>query len=81
MTGLFIFRKTLISGDNYFWHAYLYGKYSRQCCPRYLRPENFEALKAAAGRVTVKTKLLHEAPQSMNKSFIPSPHTQTGAII
>ena len=56
-----VFRKTLISGDNYFWYAYLYGKYSRQCCPRYLRPENFEALKAAAGRVTVKTKLLHEA--------------------
>ena len=56
-----VFRNTHIAGDNYFWYAYLFGKYSRQCCPRYLHPENFEALKQAAGRVTIKTKLLHEA--------------------
>jgi S-adenosylmethionine:diacylglycerol 3-amino-3-carboxypropyl transferase/SAM-dependent methyltransferase len=56
-----VFRKTHIAKDNYFYFGYLYGKYSRTCCPRYLRPEYFEQLKAAAGRVTVKTKLLHEA--------------------
>ena len=56
-----IFWKTHIAQDNYFYYAYLFGRYSRQCCPRYLRPENFEALKAAASRVTVKTALLHEA--------------------
>merc|ERR1719238_1317555 len=56
-----VFRNTHIAGDNYFYYAYLYGKYSRQCCPRYLRPENFAALKEAATRVTVHTTLLHEA--------------------
>jgi len=56
-----IFHMTHIASDNYFYYGYLYGKYSRTCCPRYLMPENFEALKAAATRVTVKTKFLHEA--------------------
>lgn len=31
--------------DNYFWRAYLEGGYTRQCCPAYLQPENFEKLK------------------------------------
>ena len=56
-----VFRKTHLAGDNYFYYGYLYGKYSRTCCPRYLRPEYFDALKAAATRVTVRTALLHEA--------------------
>ena len=32
--------------DNYFFHGYLAGKYSKDCCPRYLREEHFEALRA-----------------------------------
>jgi len=56
-----IFNQTHIATDNYFYYAYLYGKYSRTCCPRYLQPEYFETLKAAATRVTVKTAFLHEA--------------------
>ncbi len=31
---------------NYFWRLYLEGRYTRSCCPEYLRPENFAALKA-----------------------------------
>ncbi len=31
--------------DNYFWRVYLTGKYSRECCPEYLKPHNFELLK------------------------------------
>jgi S-adenosylmethionine-diacylglycerol 3-amino-3-carboxypropyl transferase len=31
--------------DNYFWRVYLRGEYSQQCCPEYLKPENFFALK------------------------------------
>lgn len=56
-----VFRKTHIANDNYFFAAYLFGKYTRYCCPRYLRPEHFLKLKANAGRVTVKTMLLQEA--------------------
>ena len=31
--------------DNYFWRLYLFGRYSPDCCPGYLRRENFERLK------------------------------------
>lgn len=41
--------------DNYFWRVYLTGSYTPECCPSYLREENFEALKA--GRVDcIETK-------------------------
>lgn len=32
--------------DNYFWRVYLQGHYTPTCCPEYLRPENFQRLKA-----------------------------------
>ena len=42
--------------ENYFWHLYLYGRYSRECCPNYLRPEHFARLKAGlADRIHVHT--------------------------
>ena len=42
--------------DNYFWRVYLTGEYSRDCCPEYLRPENFQRLRhSLADRVSVHT--------------------------
>ena len=32
--------------DNYFWHVYLHGHYTPECCPEYLKRDNFERLKA-----------------------------------
>lgn len=32
-------------GDNYFWRVYLTGEYTPECCPEYLKEENFNALK------------------------------------
>ena len=29
-----VFRQTHVAADNYFYFAYFYGKYSRDCCPR-----------------------------------------------
>lgn len=37
--------------DNYFWRVYLTGSYTSDCCPNYLKPENFEQLHANVGRV------------------------------
>ena len=31
--------------ENYFWSVYLRGGYSADCCPEYLKPENFARLK------------------------------------
>ncbi len=35
----------LPTADNYFWRLYLFGRYSQECCPEYLRRPNFERLK------------------------------------
>ena len=35
--------------DNYFWRVYLTGEYTRECCPEYLKEENFARLKGSAG--------------------------------
>ncbi len=31
--------------DNYFWRVYMTGGYTQECCPEYLKPENFEKLR------------------------------------
>ena len=31
--------------DNYFWRVYMNGAYTRECCPEYLKEENFAQLK------------------------------------
>lgn len=41
--------------DNYFWRVYLTGEYTRDCCPEYVRPENFEKLKSIVDRVQTCT--------------------------
>jgi S-adenosylmethionine-diacylglycerol 3-amino-3-carboxypropyl transferase len=42
--------------DNYFWRVYMKGKYSRECCPEYLKADNFERLKGGlADRVSTHT--------------------------
>lgn len=42
--------------DNYFWRVYLTGEYTPECCPEYLRKENFEAMKTyVVNRVTTHT--------------------------
>jgi S-adenosylmethionine-diacylglycerol 3-amino-3-carboxypropyl transferase len=47
--------------DNYFWRVYLTGQYSADCCPEYLKPENFARLKAGlVDRVTTCTSSLTE---------------------
>jgi len=42
--------------DNYFWRVYMTGAYAPDCCPEYLKPENFAKLKdGLVDRVTVHT--------------------------
>lgn len=40
----YVFRQLPIS-TNYFWSVYVRGRYTEHCCPEYLKPENFAALK------------------------------------
>ncbi len=32
--------------ENYFWRLYMDGRYTRECCPEYLKEENFRRLKS-----------------------------------
>jgi S-adenosylmethionine-diacylglycerol 3-amino-3-carboxypropyl transferase len=40
----YVFRELPVA-DNYFWRVYVDGRYTRECCPEYLKPDNFLALK------------------------------------
>lgn len=61
--------------DNYFWRVYLEGRYTRTCCPEYLKPENFQALKGGlvdrikTHNLTV-TEFLHEAKQPISRYIL-----------
>ena len=66
----YVFRQ-LPLGDNYFWRVYITGRYRRDCCPEYLKRDNFERLKAGlvdriAAHTTTVTGFLraHDAPIS-----------------
>jgi S-adenosylmethionine-diacylglycerol 3-amino-3-carboxypropyl transferase len=66
----YVFRQLPLT-DNYFWHVYMTGRYRRDCCPEYLKEENFERLKAGlVDRIelhtTTVTRFLesHEEPIS-----------------
>ncbi|GAB6167163.1 BtaA family protein [Thermostilla marina] len=57
--------------DNYFWRVYMTGRYTRECCPEYLKPENFEKLKAGlVDRISTHTNTVegflneHDVPIS-----------------
>lgn len=45
--------------DNYFWRVYLTGEYTPECCPEYLKQENFQKLKQGlVDRVQVHTNTI-----------------------
>ena len=42
--------------DNYFWRVYMNGSYTRDCCPEYLKEENFQRLKdGLVNKITTHT--------------------------
>lgn len=48
--------------DNYFWAVYILGRYSRETCPEYLKPEAFARLKAGlVDRIEIRTGTVTEA--------------------
>lgn len=44
--------------DNYFWHLYLFGSYTKNCSPNYLKEENFAHLKNNSHKVATHTTSL-----------------------
>ncbi len=56
----------LPASENYFWRVYATGSYTLNCCPNYLRQENFETLAARTSQIhphtTTITRFLQENP-------------------
>jgi len=51
----YVFRQIPLT-ENYFWRLYLQGKYSRECCPEYLKRDNFYRLKhGLVDKITLRT--------------------------
>jgi S-adenosylmethionine-diacylglycerol 3-amino-3-carboxypropyl transferase len=44
--------------ENYFWRVYLQGHYTPECCPEYLKAENFDRLKTLLPRLRIHTSTL-----------------------
>ena len=60
--------------DNYFWRVYLTGEYTLNCCPEYLRPEQFSRLKdGLIDRISV-----HNASV---QSFLEAAHIQISRFV
>lgn len=37
--------------DNYFWKCYFFGQYEPDCCPNYLKAENFDTIRERSSRI------------------------------
>jgi S-adenosylmethionine-diacylglycerol 3-amino-3-carboxypropyl transferase len=65
----YVFR-SLPVWTNYFWTLYVRGRYSADCCPEYLRPENFTALKRGlAERIEVHTSTVTQFLQGTREQI------------
>ena len=56
--------------DNYFWRVYLTGEYTKDCCPEYLREENFARLKGGlVDRVHTHTSTILDYLESTEQNY------------
>lgn len=67
----YVFRELPVS-TNYFWSVYVKGHYTPNCCPEYLKPDNFAALKSGLvdciePHTCTVTELLQETSAKISK--------------
>ncbi|MBR9920997.1 MAG: BtaA family protein [Bacteroidetes bacterium] len=60
---------SLPANENYFYHLYLHGYYSKDCCPEYLKADNQELLIDRIDRVKTHTNTLAEFLQKNPGSY------------
>jgi S-adenosylmethionine-diacylglycerol 3-amino-3-carboxypropyl transferase len=65
----YVFRQLPV-WTNYFWSVYINGRYTQQCCPEYLKRDNFAALKAGVvDRIQVHTCTVTEFLQDHDEAI------------
>jgi S-adenosylmethionine-diacylglycerol 3-amino-3-carboxypropyl transferase len=63
----YVFRQLPVS-TNYFWSLYVRGRYTPDCCPEYLKPDNFQALKGGlADRIRLHTCMVTQFLQGTDE--------------
>ncbi|QDU55360.1 DUF3419 family protein [Aeoliella mucimassa] len=56
--------------DNYFWRVYMTGEYTHECCPEYLREENFNRLKGGlVDRIHTHTSTILDYLESTDQTY------------
>ncbi len=55
--------------NNPFWRVYIEGAYSKDCCPDYLKEENFEVIRQKLNRLNVSTKGIDDFLAHTKKQF------------
>ncbi len=55
--------------NNYFYRVYIQGKYTKECCPEYLKESNFEILREKVKNLYINTNTLTGYMQSSDKKF------------
>ncbi|MYL82447.1 DUF3419 family protein [Desulfovibrio aerotolerans] len=46
--------------ENYFWRVYMTGRYTRECCPEYLKEANFAVIRERLPRLFIHTESLSD---------------------
>jgi S-adenosylmethionine-diacylglycerol 3-amino-3-carboxypropyl transferase len=65
----YVFRQLPV-WTNYFWMVYLRGSYTESCCPEYLKPNNFSALKAGlVDRISLHTSTVAELLTESDREY------------
>jgi len=55
--------------ENYFWRLYINGQYTKECCPNYLKEENFESLKEQIHKVNTYTTTISQFLKDHPKAY------------
>jgi S-adenosylmethionine-diacylglycerol 3-amino-3-carboxypropyl transferase len=65
----YVFRQLPV-WTNYFWSVYVMGRYTENCCPEYLKRDNFELLKSGlVDRIELHTSTVTEFLQETDESI------------
>ncbi|MBF0198622.1 MAG: DUF3419 family protein, partial [Planctomycetes bacterium] len=55
--------------QNYFWSVYLTGSYNKNCCPAYLKEENFDIIASRIHRLETHTTTLSDLLKTEERTF------------
>lgn len=64
--AMYLFTKTNLAKDNYFYWGYIYGEWNDECCPRYLKEEYYDLVKSRLNRINIYTNYLGESNNNNN---------------